>query len=107
MDTVTLTIEEYEDLVDARDHAVAMQGVAAGAVPVLNQEEAAAYLAAVTPLAFWRAHRGLTVAGLAARAGLAADEVAAFEAGAGVRDVMVYRKLAEALGVRIADLLGE
>jgi urease gamma subunit len=107
MDTVTLTVEEYEDLVDARDHAVAMRGVASGIIPVLSQEEAEAYLAAATPLAFWREHRGLALDGLAARAGVALGDVTAIEDGTLVGDVMVYSRLARVLGVRIEDLLAE
>jgi len=83
METVILTIEEYEELVDARDHAVAMRGVAAGTIPVLSREEAEAYLAAGTPLAFWRAHRGSRLDGLAVRAGVELGDVAAIEDGGG------------------------
>lgn len=53
-DTITLTRAAYEDLVDARDHALAMRDVATGAVEALTGAEVDAYLAAATPLAFWR-----------------------------------------------------
>ena len=58
-DTVTLTRAEYEALIDARDHAQAMREVATGAMETLSDAELDAYLAAQSPLAFWRKHRGL------------------------------------------------
>jgi len=69
-DVVTLTRQEYEDLIDARDHAVAMRDVATGAMETLSDAEMDAYLAAPTPLAFWRRRRGLTQAALAAAVGV-------------------------------------
>jgi hypothetical protein len=59
-DTITLTRGEYEDLIDARDHAQAMCDIASGAAETLTEAEVDAYLASATPLAFWRRHRGLT-----------------------------------------------
>ena len=50
---------DFQDLLDARDHAEAMRGVAAGA-PTFAEAEVDAYLAARTPLAFWRQRAGLT-----------------------------------------------
>jgi hypothetical protein len=55
-----LTRGEYEDLIDARDHAQAMCDIASGAAETLTEAEVDAYLASATPLAFWRRHRGLT-----------------------------------------------
>jgi hypothetical protein len=50
------------DLVDARDHALAMAAHARGEDPGLTDTELDEYLAAPTPLAYWRKHRGLTQA---------------------------------------------
>jgi DNA-binding XRE family transcriptional regulator len=106
-DTVTLTREEYEDLVDARDHAVAMRDVATGAMETLGEEELDAYLAARTPLAFWRKHRGLTQAALAAEAGVTQPYLAQIEKGIRTGDVRLYARLARTLRVRMEDLVAE
>jgi hypothetical protein len=50
-DTVTLSRQDYEDLVDGRDHAVALRTVATGAMPTLSDAEMDAYLAAPSGLA--------------------------------------------------------
>ena len=56
-DTITLTRTEYEDLVDARDHALAIRDIASGAAGTLTSAEVDAWLAAASPLAFWRRSR--------------------------------------------------
>jgi hypothetical protein len=43
-DTVTMSRAEYEALVDARDHAIAMWKIALGDMPMLPDEEMDAYL---------------------------------------------------------------
>jgi transcriptional regulator with XRE-family HTH domain len=53
----------------------------------------------------WREARALTQVELAERAGLSSRSVAGYEAGAGARPPTV-RRLAEALGVEVADLRG-
>ena len=106
-DTITLTRAEYEDLVDARDHAQAMRDIASGAMETLTDAEVDAYLAAATPLAFWRRHRGLTQAVLAARVGIAQASLARAETGRRGLKVGTYAKLAKALGTRIEDLLAD
>src|ERR1700728_228699 len=55
---VTLTAEEYQDLIDGRDAAVAMREIAAGTMPTVAEADLDAYLAAPTPLALWHKHRG-------------------------------------------------
>ena len=106
-DTITLTRAEYEDLVDARDHALAMRDIAIGAVETLTGAEVDAYLAASTPLAFWRRQRGLTQAALAARVGIAQSSLAQAETGRRGLKVATYAKLAKALKTRIEDLLAD
>jgi transcriptional regulator with XRE-family HTH domain len=54
----------------------------------------------------WREARALTQVELAERARLSSRSVAGYEAGAGARPPTV-RKLAEALGVEVADLRGD
>ena len=45
-DPITLTLEEYEDLIDARDHAVA------NGAPTLTDAELDDFLAVKAPLTF-------------------------------------------------------
>lgn len=105
-DTITLTRTEYEDLVDARDHAMAMRDVASGA-PTLSDEELDDFFAAKTPLAFWRRRAGLTQARLAEAVGISQAFLAQIENGARTGTVGQYKKLAAALSVRIEDLLSD
>ncbi len=104
-DTITLTRTEYQDLIDARDAAIAMRDVASGVMPVLSEAEVDAYLAAPTPLAFWRKQRGLTQAALAEQLGVSQPYLAQIERGQRGGDVRLYSKLAAALKVRIEDLV--
>ncbi len=104
-DTVILTRREYEDLVDARDHAVAMRAVATGVMETLDDAEMDAFLAGPTPLAFWRARRGLTQAALAERLGITQPYLAQLEAGKRVGNIRLYARMAKALGLRIEDLV--
>ncbi len=106
-DTITLTRADYEDLVDARDHALAMRDIASGAVETLTGAEVDAYLAAASPLAFWRRHRGLTQAALAARIGIAQSSLAQAETGRRGLKVDTYARLAKVLEIRIEDLLDD
>lgn len=103
--TITLTWTDYEDLIDARDHAQAMRGVATGAMETLSDAELDAYLAAQSPLAFWRKHRGLTQTALAATAGITQPYLAQIEGGSRDGNVALFAKLARALRVRIEDLV--
>jgi DNA-binding XRE family transcriptional regulator len=103
--TVTITRAEYDDLIDARDHAQAMRDIATGGTETLTGAEVDAYLAAATPLAFWRRHRGMTQAALAAAAGIAQPSLAGAESGRRGLAVTTYAKVAKALKVRIEDLL--
>jgi transcriptional regulator with XRE-family HTH domain len=106
-DTITLSRAEYQDLIDVRDAALAMRDVASGVMPVLSEAEVDAYLAAPTPLAFWRKQRGLTQAALAAQLGVSQPYLAQIERGHRGGDVVLYSKMAAALKVRIEDLVPE
>ncbi len=106
-DTVTLTRAAYEDLVDARDHARAMREITTGAVETLTGAEVDAYLQAPSNLAFWRHHRGMTQAALAAQIGIRQPSLAQAETGRRGLSVTTYAKLAKVLRVRIEDLLDE
>lgn len=103
-DRITLTRDEYEDLLDARDHAIAMRAVAHGAA-TLTGADVDAFLAAPTALAFWRGHRKLTQTALAERVGISQPSLAQAESGRKGLTAATYAKLANVLNVRIEDLL--
>lgn len=106
-DLITLTRTEYQDLADARDHAIAMRDIATGAMETLSGAEVDAYLAAPTPLAFWRMHRGLTQAELATKADVALHSLAEAEAAVSSLGVDHLVKAARVLRVRMEDLVAE
>jgi DNA-binding XRE family transcriptional regulator len=106
-DTIILTRAEYEDLIDARDHARALRDIATGAVETLTGAELDAYLASPTNLAFWRRHRNMTQTALAAQVGIARPSLAQAETGRRGLSVGTYAKLAKVLKVRIEDLLDD
>lgn len=101
---VILDRRDYEDLIDARDHALAMQDIVAGA-ETLTAAELDAYLAAPTPLAFWRKRAGKTQTELAEKAGISQAFLAQIEGGKREGTVTVLAKIAAALRIRIEDLL--
>ena len=101
---VVLPEADYQDLIDARDHAVAMAAIAAGA-DTLTEAEARDYLASPTPLAFWRRHRGQTQEELASAAGISQPYLAQLEKGKRLGDVMLYAKLAASLRLHIEDIV--
>ena len=105
-DLVVMSRDEYEDMLDARGHAAAMAAVASGAMETLSEEEAAAYLAAKTPLAFWRRHRGVTQKALADAVGVSQAYVAQIENGVREGSPVMLRNMARALRVRMEDLVG-
>ena len=76
-----LPAEEYEDMRDALVHQRAMADYRAGRSGALTLDEVQALLAAPTPLAFWRAKRGVTQAALAKAAGTTQPHVADLEFG--------------------------
>lgn len=100
-----MTEGERENLMDERDAAVAMSAVASGAMETLSEAELDAYLAAASPMAFWREHRGMTQASLAALVQVCQAEMAQIETGRRVGNVQLYTRMAEALRVRMEDLI--
>ena len=104
-DLVVLTREEFEDLIDARDHAGAMRAIAAGSMETLTSAEVDELLSAPTPLAFWRRRRGLTQRALADAVGVTQPYLAQIEAAKRTGDISLHAKLARKLGITIEDLL--
>ena len=107
-DAVMLTREEYQCLIDARDHAIAMRQIMTGALPTVPDSAVDDYLAAPTPLAFWRKYRGLTQGELADAAGITQPYVAQLERGQRASaDIRIYARMAKRLQVRIEDLIAD
>jgi DNA-binding XRE family transcriptional regulator len=104
---VTMTADEYQDLIDARDAEAALRAVSAGTLQTLTGADVDAYLAAATPLAFWRKHRGFTQTEIAALAGVSQPYLAQLESGQREGSVSVYRRLARHLRVSVDELLPE
>jgi len=101
---VVMSRQEYQDLLDARDHAASMREVAVAA-DTLTDAELGEYLAAPTALAFWRKRRGSSRTDLAAQLRIAEADLAAIEEGLRVEDITIYARLAALLGIRIEDLI--
>ncbi len=104
---VVIPAQEFDNLIDARDHAQAMAAYRRGEGDWLTDAEMAEFLAASSPLAFWRQRRGMTQAQLAASVGVSQGYLAQIETGKRTGDVGLYRKLARQLGVAIEDLIPE
>jgi DNA-binding XRE family transcriptional regulator len=104
-DTVTMSKVEYQNLIDARDHALAMRDVASGTMNLLTEAETVALIEARTPLAFWRRRSGMTQEKLAEAIAISQPYLAQMESGRRVGDVVLYVKLAKALNVRVEDLV--
>lgn len=105
-DMITITRAEYQDIIDARDAAIAMRDISNGA-PTFSSEEMLAFVAAPSPLAFWRKRAGLTQNDLSARVNITQGFLAQVERGRRSASIAVYAALAKALGVRIEDLIEE
>jgi DNA-binding XRE family transcriptional regulator len=93
-------------MVNARDHAVAMREIAAGA-DTLSDAELDDYLAATTPPAYWRKRRGMTQAQLASGLNISQPYLAQLESGKRTGDVTLYARLADILNLRIEALVPE
>jgi DNA-binding XRE family transcriptional regulator len=109
---VILSRDEYdrliaagEDATDARTAHRVIDDVASGAETVLSESELEEFLEAKTPLAFWRKRRGMTQASLAKATGLAQGFLSEIESGQKPGTPATLKKIAEALGIKIDDLI--
>ena len=102
---VPLSLDEYQDLTVSRGHAAAMQAVASGAMETLSEEDAAAYLAAKTPLAFGRRHRAVTQRALSGAIGVSQAYIAQIENGVREGSPVMLRNIARVLRIRMEDLV--
>jgi transcriptional regulator with XRE-family HTH domain len=71
----------------------------------LSEQDAAAYLAAKTPLAFWRRHRGTTQQALAEAVGVSQAYIAQIENGVREGSPVMLRDMARVLRIRMEDLV--
>jgi DNA-binding XRE family transcriptional regulator len=101
---VVLPRSDYEDLVDALAARKVEAALAGGHEELLTADEAAALVAAPTPLAFWRKKRDKTQSQLAAEIGVSQNFLSDLERGNATGDVTLYGKLARSLEVSIDDL---
>jgi DNA-binding XRE family transcriptional regulator len=97
--------EALENSRDAVEAAKTMAAIGGAAQEMLTAEEVEAALAAPTPLAFWRAKRGLTQKALATAIGASQSYIADLEAGRRRGDPALFLRLAKALRLRMEDLV--
>jgi DNA-binding XRE family transcriptional regulator len=100
-----LPAEEYQDMRDALVHQRAMADYRAGRVGALTLDEVQALLAAPTPLAYWRAKRGMTQAALAKAAGTTQPHVADLESGKHGGSLEIMARIAAALDTSVDSLV--
>src|SRR5271156_6578391 len=95
------------EMIDAAAHEATMAAVAHGEQDMLTAEETVAALAAPAPLAFWRNKRGLTQRQLKLAVGGSQSYIADLEAGRRKGDAALLERLAEALRLRMEDLMAD
>ena len=100
-----LPAEEYEDMRDALLHRQAMDDYRAGRAEALTLDETRTLLAASTPLAFWRAKRGLTQSRLAKIARTTQPHIADLEAGKHGGSLEIMARIASALNIAVDELV--
>ena len=114
-DIVILSRKEYDQLIDAadedgRDAETLRRSIArvkSGEEETFTGAEVDAFLAAKTPLAFFRKKRGMSQDNLAKRAGITQGYLSEIEIGRKSGDVRTLRKLADALKVSLDSLVPE
>ena len=109
---VTIPREEYdrlreaaEDLADLRAYDGTKAALAAGEEELVPAEYAKRLIAGESPLRVWRKLRGLSQVAMGKVSGVNRVQIADIEAGRGKGSVETVRKLAEALGVRVDELV--
>ena len=109
---ITIPLDDYkrmqaavEDLADLQAHDRVMADLAAGREERVPAEYVRRMIAGESPLRVWREMRGLTQSALARGSGVNRVQIADIEAGRKNGSVETLRKLAEALGVAVDDLV--
>jgi predicted transcriptional regulator len=104
---VLITKADFDRIEDALDVAAYDRAKAADTGETLTAEEVAKALASPTPLAFWRAKRGVKQKDLATQVGISPSYAADLEAGRRKGEPALFKRLAVALRVRMEDLIAE
>ena len=109
---ITIPLDEYkrmqaavEDLADLQAHDRVAADLAAGRDERVPAEYVRRMIAGEAPLRVWRDLRGLTQSALARASGVNRVQIADIEAGRKNGSLGTVRKLAEALGVAVDDLV--
>lgn len=96
---------DLEALSEAVEHARAVANYEAGRLPGLTPQEALRFVEAVSPLSFWRKHRGLTQTALAVEVGIKQNYLSEIENGKRSGPVELWLKLSRSLGVPVDALV--
>lgn len=113
-DIVILSRAEYdalatgqrdEDVADAAHANRILADIARGSETLLTSEQVDGLLAAKTPLAFWRKHRGLTQQTLSKLVGVAQGFISQIENGSKTGDVQTLAAVARVLEISLDDLV--
>ena len=96
---------DYEILVEAFDHNCAITAYRSGRDPGVSGEKIDAYLAAKSPLAYWRGEAGMGQTALAEKAGTTHAMISAIENGKRAGPVGLWLRLAKVLGVSVEALV--
>jgi len=105
---VLMPLADYEALLDAADIAAADRikaDIVAGRDELVPGEVVDRLLNGENALKVWREHRGFSGRELAQRAGVSASYLSQIESGTKPGSTTALRKLADALGVQIDDLI--
>jgi DNA-binding XRE family transcriptional regulator len=109
---ITIPLDEYkalklaaEDLADLSAYDRAMAAITRGDDELIPAEYAKRLIAGESPIRVWREFRGLTQMALFEKSGVNRVQIADIEAGRKSGSVETIRKLADALGVAMDDLV--
>lgn len=109
---ITIPLDEYkalklaaENLADLNSYDRTMAAIERGDEELIPSEYAKRMIAGDSPVRVWREYRGLTQMALAEMSGVNRVQIADIESGRKSGSVDTVRKLAEALGVMIDDLV--
>ena len=109
---ITIPLDEYKrmqaavnDLADLQAHDRALADLASGREEAVPAEYVRRMIAGESPLHVWRDLRGLTQSALARASGVNRVQIADIEAGRKNGSLETARKLAEALGIAVDDLV--
>jgi len=97
--------EAADDLADLNAYDGAKAALAAGEEELVPADYAKRLIAGESPLRVWRELRGLSHVGLGKASGVNRVQIADIEAERGKGSVETVRKLADALGVAVDDLV--